>query len=151
VLESREAEEGESLRRRRECTDCGKRFTTYERVEGVDLKVMKKNGKVEYFDREKIKRGLLKATWKRPVSLEQVESLIDEVEGKLRRRKSITIRSWEIGDMVINRLKKLDPLGYLLFACVYRDFSSLEDFNKEIQELKPKLGTSNKEQVTHLR
>lgn len=135
VLESRVAEDGASLRRRRECEDCGKRFTTYERVEGLDLKVMKKSGEVEDFDREKIKRGLVKATWKRPVTVEQIDELIDEVEGKLRLRKSTTIRSWEIGKMVIHRLKGLDPLSYLLFASVYRDFSSLEDFDKEIQKL----------------
>jgi transcriptional repressor NrdR len=135
VLESRVAEDGASIRRRRECARCKKRFTTYERVEGVDLKVLKKDGLLEEFDREKIKRGLIKATWKRPVTMEQIETLIDEVEGRLRRRKSTTVRSWEVGDMVIKRLKKLDPLGYLLFASVYRDFSSLEDFRKEIQEL----------------
>ena len=138
VLESREADDGESVRRRRECGACGKRFTTYERVEGVDLKVVKKNGKVEVFDREKIKRGLVKATWKRPVEMEQVEGLIDEVEEKLRSRKTTTVRSWEIGKMVIHRLKKIDPLGYLLFASVYRDFESIDDFDKEIRELKKK-------------
>jgi len=135
VLESRESEDGAALRRRRECTKCGKRFTTYERVEGVDLKVIKKSGKVEEFNREKIKRGLIKATWKRPVTMENIDAVVDEVELRLRTRKSTTVRSWEIGNMVINRLKKLDPLGYLLFASVYRDFESLEDFKKEIDEL----------------
>ena len=135
VLESREAEDGLSTRRRRECGKCGKRFTTYERVEGLDLKVMKKNGEVEDFDREKIKRGLIKATWKRPVKVEEIEKLIDEVEEKLRLRKDTVVRSWEIGKMVINRLKKLDPLGYLLFASVYRDFEGLEDFKREIDKL----------------
>jgi len=135
VLESRESEDGAALRRRRECAKCGKRFTTYERVDGVDLKVIKKNGKVEDFDREKIKRGLIKATWKRPVTMEEIVTMVDEVELRLRTRKSTTVRSWEIGNMVINRLKKLDPLGYLLFASVYRDFESIEDFKKEIDEL----------------
>jgi transcriptional repressor NrdR len=109
---------------------------------------MKKDGKLQEFDREKIKRGLIKATWKRPVSIEQIDALIDEVEGKLRRRKSLTVRSVEIGEMVVNRLKKLDPMGYLLFASVYRDYNGLDDFEREMQELKRKLGTSNKEQVT---
>ncbi|OGV97305.1 transcriptional regulator NrdR [Microgenomates group bacterium RBG_16_45_19] len=135
VLESRESEDGASVRRRRECNQCQKRFTTYERVEGVDLKVMKKNGSVEDFDREKVKRGLVKATWKRPIKMEQIEAIVDEVERRLRVRQGTTVRSWEIGNMVINRLKKLDPLGYLLFASVYRDFASLEDFKKEIDEL----------------
>lgn len=135
VLESRLAEDATSIRRRRECTSCKKRFTTYERVEGVDLKVLKKDGTVQDFDREKIKRGLIKATWKRPVKMEEIELLIDEVEAKLRLRKSTTVRSWEIGKMVINRLKQLDPLGYLLFASVYRDFTDVADFKKEIDAL----------------
>ena len=129
------AEDGGSLRRRRECNDCGRRFTTYERVEGLELKVMKKNGSLEEFDREKIKRGLVKATWKRPVEMEDIEEIVDEVERKLRMRKTSTIKSWEIGKMVIYRLKKLDPLSYLLFASVYRDFSDVEDFKKELDSL----------------
>ena len=150
VLESRESDDGASLRRRRECGSCGKRFTTYERVEGVDIKVVKKCGKVEDFDRENIKRGLVKATWKRPVSMEEIEAIAEVVELKLRNRKTTTVRSWEIGNMVINRLRKLDPLGYLLFASVYRDFASIEDFKKEIDELledrgKGRIETSNSE------
>jgi len=114
---------------------CHKRFTTYERIEGVDLKVVKKDGSVEDFDRDKIKRGLMKATWKRPVKVDEIDALIDEVETKLRIRKGTTVRSWEIGKMVINRLKKIDPLGYLLFASVYRDFGGVEDFAAEIDRL----------------
>jgi transcriptional repressor NrdR len=129
------AEDGQSIRRRRECNSCHKRFTTYERVEGVDLYVLKKDGAVESFDREKIRKGLTKATWKRPISSEEIDSLIDEVEKKLRQRKATTVKSWEIGDMVVNRLKKKDPLSYLLFASVYRDFSGLEDFKKEMEKL----------------
>lgn len=135
VLESRVTEDGAALRRRRECFKCKKRFTTYERVEGLDLKVMKKDGKIEIFDKEKIRRGLIKATWKRPVKIEDIDALVDEVELKLRSRKTTTVRSWEIGRMVITRLKRLDPLGYLLFASVYRDFEGIEDFAREIQEL----------------
>jgi transcriptional repressor NrdR len=135
VLESRDSEDGASIRRRRECLKCGKRFTTYERVEGLDLKVLKKDGRTEEFDREKIKRGLVKATWKRPVTMEQIEEICEEVELRLRNRKTTTVRSWEIGKMVIGRLRKLDPLGYLLFASVYRDFEGIEDFKREIDEL----------------
>lgn len=138
VLESRTSEDGASLRRRRECQDCGKRFTTYERVEGVDLTVVKKDGTHQPFDREKIKRGILKATWKRPVSLEQIDQLITEVEQMLRRRKSTEVKSWEVGSLVINRLKKIDKVGYLLFASVYKDFDGLEDFEQEIQALSTK-------------
>jgi len=135
VLESRIAEDSKSIRRRRECDKCHKRFTTYERPEGVDLKVVKKDGHVEEFDREKIRRGLTKATWKRPVKSEDIDSIIDEVESKLRIRNTSTVRSWEIGSLVIRRLKKLDPLGYLLFASVYRDFDGLEEFKQEIDQL----------------
>jgi len=124
------------MRRRRECTRCGKRFTTYERAEGVDIKVVKKSGKIEDFDREKLRRGIMKATWKRPVTMEQIEEMVDEIERILRRKNSTEVRSWEVGNLVINRLKKIDPLAYLLFASVYREFESLADFDEEIKKLK---------------
>ena len=136
VIDSREAENGDSVRRRRVCEDCERRFTTYERVEGVDLKVIKKDSSKENFDREKIKRGLIKATWKRPITMLQIELLIEDVEAILRQKKVSEIKSWEIGNLVLNRLKKLDPLSYLLFATVYRDFDELEDFELEIKKLK---------------
>lgn len=136
VLESRLAEDGRAMRRRRECPKCGKRFTTYERAEGVDIKVVKKSGKIEDFNREKLKRGVMKATWKRPVTMEQIEIMLDEIETMLRKKSSTEVRSWEIGNLVINRLKKLDPLAYLLFASVYREFESLIDFEEEISKLK---------------
>jgi len=139
VIDSRVSDEGEAIRRRRKCDSCGRRFTTYERIEGLDLKVIKKNGSVESFSREKIKRGLMKATWKRPISMAEINELIDEVEQKLRSKKTREIKSWQIGNLVINRLKKIDRLSYLLFATVYRDFDSLEDFEKEIQELKKEI------------
>lgn len=136
VLESRITSEGGAMRRRRECVKCGKRFTTYERAEGVDIKVVKKSGKIEDFDREKLRRGIMKATWKRPVTMEQIEEMVDEIERILRRKNSTEVRSWEIGNLVINRLKKIDPLAYLLFASVYREFESLADFDEEIKKLK---------------
>jgi len=135
VVDSRETDDQTTIRRRRECASCSKRFTTYERVEGIDLKVIKKDGSREDFDREKLKRGLAKATWKRPVSMSDIEELIDDVEKRLRQKDSTEVKSWEIGNLVINRLKKLDPLAYLLFASVYRDFASLEDFAQEISRL----------------
>lgn len=135
VLDSRDAEEGSVIRRRRECAKCNKRWTTYERAEGVDLWIIKKDGRREQFDREKLRRGVVKATWKRPVSLSDIEELINDIETKLRTRTSTEIKSWEIGNMVINRLRKIDPLSYLLFASVYRDFASLEDFKIEIEKL----------------
>lgn len=136
VLESRLSEDEQSIRRRRECNRCKKRFTTYERVEGIDLVVIKKDGSREEFDREKIKKGLMKATWKRPVSIEQIEKLIEDVERRLRRRRNKEVKSWEIGKLVIGRLRRLDPVGYLLFASVYRDFQDIDDFQREIKRLK---------------
>jgi len=140
VIDSREADERTAIRRRRACETCQKRFTTYERVEGIDLSVIKKDGTKESFSREKLKRGITKATWKRPISMAEIEALIDEVERKLRIKQSYEVKSWEIGNLVINRLKKIDPLSYLLFASVYRDFEAIEDFVEEvrrIQENKP--------------
>lgn len=136
VIDSREAEDQTSIRRRRRCMECSKRFTTYERVEGIELKVIKKDGAREDFSRDKLRRGIVKATWKRPVPMNEVELLIDDVERKLRQREVSEVKSWEIGNLVINRLKKLDPLSYLLFASVYRDFESVEDFIDEIHKLK---------------
>src|SRR5260221_6135761 len=102
VLESRIGQDYSSIRRRRQCESCQKRFTTYERVEGIDLNVIKKDGSKECFSREKLKKGILKATWKRPVSLDQIDVLVDEVEQKLRLRNSTEVKSWEIGKLVIN-------------------------------------------------
>lgn len=138
VVDSREAEDQASIRRRRECGHCDKRFTTYERVEGLDLKVIKNDGSREDFSRSKLKRGIVKATWKRPVSMLDIEGLIDEVEAKLRLKESCEVKSWEIGNLVISWLKKLDPLSYLLFASVYRDFESLADFADEIEKIQAK-------------
>lgn len=135
VIDSRDAENGEATRRRRVCENCGRRFTTYERPEGIDLKVIKKSGNTESFSRDKIKRGLIKATWKRPVTMAEIDQLINEVENKLRVKGLREVKSWEIGNLVINRLRKLDPLAYLLFATVYRDFDSLADFKEEINKL----------------
>ena len=135
VLDSRDADTGESIRRRRECQKCTKRFTTFERIEGLELKVIKKDGKREDFDREKVKRGLIKATWKRPVTLEQLNEIVLDVEARLRAKGIKEIKSWEIGNLVINRLKRIDTLSYLLFASVYRDFNSIEDFREEIDKL----------------
>jgi len=136
VVDSRDSEDASAIRRRRACGECSKRFTTYERVEGIELKVIKKDGTKEDFSREKLRRGIVKATWKRPVTMSQVDDLIDEVERRLRSKSGMEVKSWEIGNLVINRLKKIDTLSYLLFASVYRDFESLEDFESEILKIK---------------
>lgn len=135
VVDSREAEDQTSIRRRRICNDCQKRFTTYERVEGIELKVIKKDGRREDFNREKLRRGIVKATWKRPVAMADIEELLNDIEQRLRCKQTTEVKSWEIGNLVINRLKKIDKLSYLLFASVYRDFESLEDFRDEINKL----------------
>jgi transcriptional repressor NrdR len=135
VSDSRDTDDQCCIRRRRICDNCQKRFTTYERVEGVDLVVMKKDGRKENFSRDKLKRGVVKATWKRPVSMSQIEELLDEVERKIRAKATTEIKSWEIGNLVIDHLKTIDKLSYLLFASVYRDFESVEDFQNEISRL----------------
>lgn len=135
VVDSREADDQASIRRRRSCSVCDKRFTTYERIESVDLKIIKKDGTKEEFSRDKLRRGIVKATWKRPVSMAEIEDMIDEVERKLRIKQTCEVKSWEVGNLVINRLRKIDKLSYLLFASVYRDFDSLEDFKKEMDRL----------------
>lgn len=135
VLESRTLPLGEGMRRRRECKKCSKRFTTYEKVVNLDLKVVKKGGEVEEFDREKIMKGIKKACWKRPVADEQMMELVDDIELKLLNRKTIKIPSCDIGKMIMSRLKKLDDIAYLRFASVYLDFENAADFAKLITKL----------------
>lgn len=135
VLESRSVDEGESLRRRRECGKCNKRFTTYERVRGSVLWVEKKDGKREPFDREKVKRGLLRAIEKRPVSLEFVDDVVDEVEREMLRKQKEEVSSKVIGSAVLRKLKKIDKVAWLRFASVYLEFENIKDFEKEIDKL----------------
>jgi len=133
VLESRIAEDGSSFRRRRECLKCKKRFTTYERVERT-LLVIKKDGRRENFDREKIKKGLLLACHKRPVSIEMVNAIVDEVEQELLKKDSAEIPTRVIGNEVLKRLKKADRVAWLRFASVYLEFEDLADFEKAIEK-----------------
>lgn len=132
VLESRLVEEGAAVRRRRECTKCGKRFTTFEKVKGSVLWVIKKDGRREPFDREKVKRGILRAIQKRPVSLDLVEEVIDEVEREMLGLESQEISSRKVGEAVLKRLKKIDKVAWLRFASVYLEFEDLSDFEKLI-------------------
>jgi len=136
VLESRESEDAQVIRRRRECIACKKRFTTYERMENIDLKVVKKDGHKEQFDREKVKKGIAKACEKRPVDQDQIDRVIDDIELRLLNRKSTEISSSDIGRMVLTRLKKLDKVAYLRFASVFLEFGSLEEFQNEIKEIR---------------
>lgn len=130
VLESRTVDEGESIRRRRACEHCSKRFTTYERVKGTALWVVKKDGKREPFDREKLKRGILRAIEKRPVSLIYANDMVSSIEREMLRKQSEEISSRMIGRAVMRRLKKIDKVAWLRFASVYLQFEDLEDFAK---------------------
>lgn len=135
VVDKRDLDGVTTTRRRRECLKCSKRFTTYERVERIDLKISKKDGGLEDYAREKLKKGILKATEKRPVTDEQIEELIDDVEQRLLNRQSKQISSSDIGQMVLTRLKKVDKVSYMRFASVFLEFGCLEDFVNEIKEL----------------
>ncbi len=132
VLESRTVEEGGALRRRRKCAKCAKRFTTYERTKGSVIWVIKKDGRRELFDKEKVKRGILRAVEKRPVSLEEVNNVVDGVEREMLRKKAEEIPSKAIGRAVMKRLKKIDKVAWLRFASVYFEFEDLSDFEKAI-------------------
>lgn len=136
VVDKRDNFDTGVTRRRRECLECQKRFTTYERVETINLNVVKRDGKIEEFDRDKLKRGVLKAVKKRPITETQINELIDDIELKLLNRKTTSIKATEIGNMVLNRLRKIDTVSYLLFASVYQDFNCIEDFEKAITNIK---------------
>ena len=130
VLEIRGLPDEGGIRRRRECKKCEKRFTTHEKVVNIDLKVIKKSGKVEQYDREKLLKGIKKACYKRKVDEEDIENLADEIESKLLNRKTVEIKSSDIGKMVLSRLLKLDDLAYLRFASVYLDFADAKEFQE---------------------
>lgn len=134
VLESRASEDGEALRRRRECEHCHKRFTTYERVGGQTLWVIKKDGRREPFDREKVKRGILKAIEKRPVSLELVDEIVSEVEREMLKKETQEVSSRAVGNAILRRLRKVDKVAWLRFASVYLEFEDLSDFEKVIKK-----------------
>lgn len=136
VLESRVIEEGGGIRRRRECGKCGKRFTTVEKIRNSVLWVIKKDGKREVFDKEKIKRGIMRALEKRPVSLETVDQIVDEVEREMLREEKEEISTTIIGKAVLRKLKKVDKVAWLRFASVYFEFENLDDFEKVIENPK---------------
>lgn len=131
VVDSRPAEEGSSIRRRRECASCGRRFTTFERTHGAGLRVIKRDGTKEPYERQNVVDGILKAIKNRPVSEEQVAELADRVEEKLR-RKGPDVTTQEVGLEVLSHLRGLDEVAYLRFASVYKDFQELTDFEREL-------------------
>ncbi len=125
----------DGIRRRRECSKCKKRFTTYEKIAQTDLWVIKKDGRRERFERKKLENGIEKAFEKRPVSKEKIEQLIDKIEEQIRKKGKKEIRSTIIGEMIIKRIKSLDNVAYIRFASVYRDFQDIGDFKKELKDL----------------
>jgi transcriptional repressor NrdR len=135
VLESRAVEEGNAIRRRRECEKCQKRFTTYEKVKFHVLWVIKKGGRREPFEKDKVKRGILRAIEKRPVSLELVDDIVDAVEREMLRKEKEEIPSRSIGNAVLKRLKRVDKVAWLRFASVYLEFEDITDFEKAIEKL----------------
>jgi transcriptional repressor NrdR len=135
VVDSREGRDGEVTRRRRQCLRCHRRFTTYERIEGIQFMVVKKDGRREPFDRHKILSGLLKATQKRPVSVNQLEAVVDDVEALLTEKPDREIASTEIGERIMQRLHALDEVAYVRFASVYRQFKDVSEFVAEVKEL----------------
>ena len=135
VVETRDNEDMQIIRRRRECPKCAKRFTTYERIERVPLIVMKKDGRKEQFDRDKLKNGILKSCEKTIVGISEIDSIAEEVEKELRNLDGVEIDSKKIGQLVAQKLKKIDKIAYIRFASVFRRFVDVEDFEKELQKL----------------
>ncbi len=135
VVDSRESREGEVIRRRRECLGCGKRFTSYERIDEIPYMVVKKDGTRERFDRQKLIQGLLKACEKRPVSVSALEAIADRVESSLQERPEKEIATADVGGFVMEELKKLDKVAYVRFASVYRHFRDIGEFMTELNNL----------------
>ena len=135
VIDSRESKNGLCIRRRRECLECEKRFTTYEKIEEIPYMVIKKDGKRQRFDSQKLLVGLLKACEKRPVPLSKLEEIVDEIEANLQDRADKEIAASEIGRLVMEKLKVLDKVAYVRFASVYREFKDVLEFKKELEVL----------------
>lgn len=133
VLDTRPTDEGSTIRRRRECLNCNKRFTTYEKIEQSPIMVIKKDGNRQAFDREKIIRGMIKSCEKRPVSADDIEEAVNNIEKKIENSMKKEISSLEIGEMVMDELKDLDEVSYVRFASVYREFKDLQSFVDELE------------------
>lgn len=136
VLDSRQTEEGVSIRRRRECMACQRRFTTYERLDEMPFLVIKKDGRREAFSRNKILNGIIRACEKRPISVETIEATVDEIEREVRSGLEREVSSEYIGELVMDKLKKLDDVAYVRFASVYRQFKDVDRFIEEVQQLR---------------
>ena len=135
VIDSRPTDEGQAIRRRRECIECGKRFTTYERIEEIPKIVVKRDGNREVYNRNKLFNGILKSCEKRPISISTIEKIVDEIEKTLYNSMEKEITSVEIGEMVMNKLKDIDEVAYVRFASVYRRFKDSNSFMKELKKI----------------
>ena len=135
VIETRVSEDGTSIRRRRHCPNCQKRFTTYERVQEIPVLVVKRDGRRERFDAEKLRNGIIKGVGKTTVTADQVETIISSINNDIMKASKTEVSSQEIGDMVAERLKKLDKVAYIRFASVFRRFVDVEEFEKELKKL----------------
>ena len=134
VVDSRSTDDGTAIRRRRECLNCGKRFTTYEKVEAIPLVVVKKDMNREPYDRTKIEAGIFRSCHKRPISVDQIRKLADEVENEIFKREDKEIPSSVIGEILMEKLRKLDPVAYVRFASVYREFKDVNTFMDELKQ-----------------
>lgn len=135
VVDSRPTDEGQAIRRRRECIGCGKRFTTYEKIEELPIIVVKKDGNRQTYDRNKLMNGIIKACEKRPVSMSMIEKIVDDIEKNLFNSLENEITSVEIGEMVMNKLKDVDEVAYVRFASVYRQFKDVNSFMEELKKI----------------
>jgi transcriptional repressor NrdR len=135
VIDSREGRTGDTIRRRRECLKCSRRFTTYERIDEIPYMVIKKDGRRERFERQKILQGLLKACEKRPVATPKLEAIVDEIEGVVQEATERELTTTEIGELIMRGLKKLDKVAYVRFASVYMDFKDVQEFMSELKNL----------------
>ena len=135
VIDSRSSNEGKSVRRRRECLKCDKRFTTYEYIEEIPLMVIKKDGRREAFDRNKIIGGIMKACEKRPIGVEKVEAIVDRVEKEIQKSFDKEVKAQVLGELVMDHLHKIDEVAYVRFASVYRQFKDINQFMKELKDL----------------
>lgn len=135
VLDSRSSEDGYAIRRRRECMQCKRRYTTYERLEELSIKVVKKDGVREPFSREKIRHGLTRACWKRPLSDDQIDTVVAEIESDVYANFQSEIETQQLGEMVMEHLGRLDQVAYVRFASVYREFKDIHDFVEELEPI----------------
>ena len=135
VIDSRPAEDGSAIRRRRSCDECGKRFTTYEKVETIPLIIIKKDNNREQYNRSKIERGIIRACYKRPVSAEAIQKTVERIEIKIFKLEAKEVSSTDVGEIVMDELKELDEVAYVRFASVYREFKDVNTFMDEIKKM----------------